>query len=80
MAVDLNEIKHMLDTLSPDGQQQAAILVQRLAERERQPSMSREERNRILDELCGSISHEDAEELKRITDEEFEVIDEELWK
>lgn len=80
MAVNLDEIKQMLDTLSPAGQQEVALLVQRLAESEHRLPVSDQEWHRILDELCGSISPEEAEELKRITDEEFEVIDEELWR
>jgi hypothetical protein len=80
MALNLNEIKQMLDTLSPAGQQEVALLVRRLATEYKGPTISQVERHRILDELCGSISPEEAEELKRITDEEFEVIDEELWR
>ena len=69
MAVNLNEIKQMLDTLSPTGQQEVALLVQRLADKEAVPSISEEGRHRILDELCGSMPREDADELIRLTRE-----------
>lgn len=45
-----------------------------------EPIISDEERLAAREAFFGSLSHEDAEHIRQFVEENFEQIDEELWK
>lgn len=80
-------IADLMQSLSPEHQEAVIDYARSLRQAEERESIpaakhtpTPESWAEMLNELCGSISKEEAEELKRITDEAFETIDWEAWK
>ena len=79
MATDA-EIISALRSLSPQARERVVALIRSLAGQDQQQPLSPEERLKILRSTFGSIPAEEARELLRIGREEFDTIDEEMWR
>jgi hypothetical protein len=74
------EILSALRSLSPEAREWVVAVIRSLAGQDQQHARSPEERLRILRSTFGSIPAEEARELLRIGREEFDTIDEEMWR